>query len=41
VANLRTRDVEARRHANEAEQMVLEKLERSRKGDEEAAAIKE
>jgi hypothetical protein len=38
VTNLWT--YEAHRHADEAEQMALEQLERSRKDDEEAAAIK-
>jgi hypothetical protein len=40
VVNLQTREVEARRHADEAERMALEQLERSHKDDEEAAAIK-
>jgi hypothetical protein len=36
VANLWTNEAEACRHTDEAKQMALEKLERSRKDDEEA-----
>jgi phage terminase small subunit len=39
VANLWTYETEACQHTDEAERMALEQLERSRKDDEEAAAI--
>jgi hypothetical protein len=40
AANLRTREAEARHHANEAEKMFTDLSERSRKDDEEAMWIK-
>jgi hypothetical protein len=40
VANLRTREAEARQHTDEAERMALEQLEGSCKDDEEVVAIR-